>query len=114
MEECLMLITFHSKAAADVLMRADDALPLLRAAGKSVVGDALPPLGVFTRDQLPAAIAGLEAAVHAVPKTVPDDEEVDHRQAKVTLRQRAFPLLDMMHKSLDAGADIIWESARSW
>ena len=108
-----MLITFHSKAAADVLMRADDALPLLRAAGKSVVGD-FPALGVFTRDQLPAAIAGLEAAVHAAPADMLDDDEIDHRHAKVTLRQRAFPLLEMMHKSLDAGADITWESARGW
>ena len=105
-----MYITFHSKAAADVMMRVDDAAPLLRAAGKAIGGD-FPALGVFTREQLPAAIAGLEAAVHASPTPMPDDEEIDHRHAKVTLRQRAFPLLEMMHKALDANTDILWERA---
>lgn len=105
-----MLIKFHSKAAADVMMRVDDAAPLLRAAGKAIGGD-FPVLGVFTHDQLPAAIAGLEAAVHASATPMPDDDEIDHRHAKVTLRQRAFPLLDMMHKALDANTDILWERA---
>lgn len=105
-----MFITFHSKAAADVMMRVDDAAPLLRAAGKAIGGD-FPALGVFTREQLPAAIAGLEAAVHASPTPMPDDDEIDHRHAKVTLRQRAFPLLDMMHKALAANTDILWDRA---
>ena len=105
-----MFIKFHSKAASDVMMRVDDAAPLLRAAGKTIGGE-FPVLGVFTHDQLPAAIAGLEAAVHVSPTPMPDDDEIDHRHAKVTLRQRAFPLLDMMHKALDANTDILWERA---
>ena len=109
-----MLITFHSKAAADVLMRADDAAPLLRAAGKAV-GDYAPERGVFTADQLATAIAGLEAAVHANPEPVEaDDRESHHHDTKVSLRQRAFPLLDMMRKSLASRADITWDSARGW
>jgi hypothetical protein len=107
-----MFIKFHSKAAADVMMRVDDAAPLLRAAGKAIGGD-FPALGVLTHEQLPAAIAGLEAAVHASPTPMPDDDEIDHRHAKVTLRQRAFPLLEMMHASLDANTDILWERAQS-
>ena len=106
-----MYITFHSKAAADVMMRVDDAAPLLRAAGKAIGGE-FPTLGVLTHEQLPAAIAGLEAAVHASPTPMPDDDEIDHRLAKVTLRQRAFPLLEMMHASLDANTDILWERAQ--
>ena len=106
-----MIIKFHSKAAADVMMRVDDAAPLLRAAGKAIGGE-FPTLGVLTHEQLPAAIAGLEAAVHASPTPMPDDDEIDHRLAKVTLRQRAFPLLEMMHASLDANTDILWERAQ--
>ncbi|HEX7747653.1 MAG TPA: DUF1840 domain-containing protein [Bordetella sp.] len=106
-----MFIKFHSKAAADVMMRVDDAAPLLRAAGKAIGGE-FPTLGVLTHEQLPAAIAGLEAAVHASPTPMPDDDEIDHRLAKVTLRQRAFPLLEMMHASLDANTDILWERAQ--
>ena len=106
-----MFIKFHSKAAADVMMRVDDAAPLLRAAGKAIGGE-FPTLGVLTHEQLPAAIAGLEAAVHASPTPMPDADEIDHRLAKVTLRQRAFPLLEMMHASLDANTDILWERAQ--
>jgi hypothetical protein len=109
-----MLITFHSKAAAEVLMRAEDAAPLLRAAGKAV-GDDVPAHGVFTVDQLATAIIGLETAVHAHPMPLPDDEAAEqHHDIHVSLRQRAFPLLDMMRKSLAAHTDITWERGRGW
>lgn len=109
-----MLITFHSNVAADVLMRAADAAPLLRAAGKPV-GDEVPARGVFTVDQLATAIVGLETAVHAQPMPVLDDETAEnHHEVHVSLRQRAFPLLDMMRKSLAAHTDITWERGRGW
>lgn len=42
-----MLITFHSKVVAEVLMLTDHAGALLQAAGKSF-GDKIPERGVFT------------------------------------------------------------------
>jgi hypothetical protein len=114
-----MLITFHSKAAADVLMRVDDAAPLLRATGK-FAGGPIPERGVFTHDHLEASIAALETAVRvnsagSEPLDAESDEaEVHAIDRKVTLHQRAFPLLDMMRKSLAAGADIIWDTSRGW
>ena len=50
-----MLITFHSKVVAEVLMLTDHAGVLLQAAGKSF-GDKIPERGVFTVDQLGPAI----------------------------------------------------------
>ncbi|WP_144636919.1 DUF1840 domain-containing protein [Bordetella genomosp. 13] len=116
-----MLVTFHSKAVADVLMRSDDVGPLLIAAGKSF-GDKIPERGVFTREQLPAAIAGLQRAIQADSgHGEPDDDERDPDKPPVhpvdqpvALRNRAFPLLDMMRKSLEAGEDITWETSRGW
>jgi len=114
-----MLITFHSKAAADILMRSDDVDPLLRAAGKTY-GDKIPERGVFTRDQLPDAIAGLERAIKLDhPPAEADDDHPDQPrrhplEQHVGLHQRAFPLLDMMRKSLEAGQDVVWESSRGW
>ncbi|MCD0505402.1 DUF1840 domain-containing protein [Bordetella petrii] len=32
----------------------------------------------------------------------------------VELRQRAFPLLDMMRRSLAEGADVTWEATKGW
>lgn len=114
-----MLITFHSKATADILMRSEDAAPILRAAGKPM-GDQMPERGVFALEQLPVAIAGLEGAIHADAGNEPHDEDDPDQPAphpierKVALRQRAFPLLDMMRKSLAAGESITWETSRGW
>src|SRR5690606_247986 len=71
-----MLLTFRSKAAADVLMLSEHAVPLLRAAGKTM--ESSPERGVFTVQQLPEAIAGIERAIReAAPP--PEDEDDDER-----------------------------------
>lgn len=116
-----MLIKFHSKAVAEILMLSENAAPLLRAAGKSF-GDTIPERGVFTRDQLESAIAGIESAVAAddqahAPKDNDDDPDkapVHPIAQTVELHQRAFPLLDMMRRSLAEGADVTWEATKGW
>lgn len=112
-----MLIKFHSKTVAEVLMLSPTAAPILRAAGKSI-GDEVPERGVFTIDQLPAAIAGIEAAIkaedHVSPAEDEDDKPVPAMAQHVELHQRAFPLLDMMRRSLADGEDVTWESTKGW
>jgi len=117
-----MLIKFHSKAVAEVLMLSQNAAPLLRAAGKSF-GDDVPERGVFTRDQLQAAIDGIQAAVAADDQAHAGHEDDDDNHDKppvhpmaqaVELHQRAFPLLDMMRRSLAEGADVTWEATKGW
>lgn len=97
-------------------MLSDHAAPLLRAAGKSFP-DKFPERGVFTPEQLAAAIAGIEKAVSLAPE--PDDDAQDKAQVhpvsrEVGLRQRAFPLLDLMKKSLAKGVPLSWEAASPW
>ncbi|MBO1114578.1 DUF1840 domain-containing protein [Bordetella petrii] len=116
-----MLIKFHSKAVAEILMLSQNAAPLLRAAGKSF-GDDVPERGVFTCEQLQAAIDGIEAAVAADDRAhAGDDGDADHHDKSlhpvtqgVELHQRAFPLLDMMRRSLAEGADVTWEASKGW
>jgi hypothetical protein len=115
-----MLITFHSKSVAEVLMLSAHAVPLLRAAGKSI-GDDVPAHGVISLAQLPDAIAGIEAALksEAPPPAEPDgynDDEppVPAMAQHVSLHQRAFPLLDMMRRSLANGHDVTWEASKGW
>lgn len=116
-----MLIKFHSKAVAEVLMLSQNAAPLLRAAGKSF-GDDVPERGVFTCEQLQAAIDGIEPAVapddraHAGQEDDADrhDKPVHPMAQAVDLHQRAFPLLDMMRRSLAEGADVTWEATKGW
>ncbi|HTK00779.1 MAG TPA: DUF1840 domain-containing protein [Bordetella sp.] len=116
-----MLISFRSKAGAEVLMLSDHAKPLLRAAGKSVP-DAFPERGVFTPGQLGPAIAGIEKAVALAPEHPEDHQDHQdephpptHSMARpVGMRQRAYPLLDLMRKAQAKGVDVTWESASSW
>ncbi|CAB3662280.1 MAG: DUF1840 domain-containing protein [Achromobacter pulmonis] len=114
-----MLITFHSKVVAEVLMLTDHASALLQAAGKSF-GDKIPERGVFTVDQLGPAIQGIERAIEeAQGQSDEDEEDVDKAPVApmaraVGLKERAFPLLDMMRQSQAAGAEVTWEVSRGW
>ncbi|MGE8657682.1 MAG: DUF1840 domain-containing protein [Achromobacter sp.] len=114
-----MLITFHSKVAAEVLMLTDHAGVLLQAAGKSF-GDKIPERGVFTADQLAAAIQGIERAIEASQDSPVEEEEDEDKPPvapmarAVGLKERAFPLLDMMRQSQAAGAEVTWEVSRGW
>ena len=114
-----MLVLFHSKPAAEVLMFAEHALPILRAAGKPYT-DTLPERGVITRDQLAEAIAGIEQAIegnHEAEFSESDDDNdaKEHPISRsVSFRQRAFPLLAMMRLCREHKADITWEPAPAW
>ncbi|QVQ25358.1 DUF1840 domain-containing protein [Achromobacter deleyi] len=115
-----MLITFHSKVVAEVLMLTDHAGALLQAAGKPV-GDKIPERGVFTVEQLGPAISGIERAIDEYRHGHEDSEEDDDDKAPaspmarmVGLKERAFPLLDMMRQSKAAGAEVTWEVSRGW
>jgi len=106
-----MLLIFHSKAAAEVLMLAQHAAPILRAAGKVFDRD-VPARGVWTAAQLSDAIAGIERAVAQVPGELGEDEEaVPAMERSVGLRQRAWPLLDMLKRAQTKGVDVVWEAA---
>lgn len=114
-----MLVVFHSKAAAEVLMFSQHALPILKAAGKPYTNE-LPERGVITRDQLPEAIKGIENAMAIDDESDNLDaaDESDSRQhpisQPVSFRRRAFPLLAMLRLSQEHDADVVWEPAPSW
>jgi len=108
-----MLVVFRSKAAADILMLSAHARQVLQAAGK-VGEEALPERGVFTPEQLPAAIAALEHASKISADPVEPDEADPKRPPEPGLRQRAWPLLDMLRKAQRKGQSVMWEPAPAW
>lgn len=112
-----MLITFRSKHAGDVLMLSEHAAPLLAAAGKTL-GTPFPERGIFTQDQLAPAIAGITEAIAQSPAVQEDPDEdalpVHAIAQPVGLKQRAFPLLDMLRKTQAAGGEVSWEAASAW
>lgn len=113
-----MLVTFSSKAAASVLMLSEHAKPILRIAG-IMVEDPFPVRGVFTMELLPVAIARIEHAMAQEAPPPQDDEEEDGTKPHplsqhVGIKQRAFPLLELLVKSNKAGVPVTWETSSPW
>ena len=105
-----MIYKFKSKAAGDVIMMEKSGDHVLRIIGKQPAAK-----GIVEPADMPAAIAAIEAAVAA--------EEEARRQAEadaaaegktlpprdaVSLRQRAWPLVEMMKRAIAADEEIVW------
>lgn len=112
-----MLITFKSKAAAEVLMYEEHAKRILDLLHKDT------KRGILTPAELPAAIAKVEAEIaeskkHPITEVVKQDvaahhgengDDNDHEQIQpVTFQARAYPLLEMMRAAQKDGRDVMW------
>jgi len=107
-----MIYKFRSKVAADVIFMPPAAEQLLRLLGKEPS-----PSGIFQKADLPAAIDRLQAAVAhdelefaRLQQEAEAAGEAPPRRAGVTLKQRAWPLLDMMQASWRADTDVVWSA----
>lgn len=107
-----MLVRFDSTETGEVLMYAETARTLLE-----IVGKECSARGVFTREEMPAAVARLRAAVAAAgrpPEPKDAEEEAERaREPVVGLSQRAWPLMDMLERTaMSRGeAHVVWEAA---
>ena len=102
-----MLVTFRTKAYADITMFGDVAKQLLGLMGHS---GTIP--SAIKADDVPATLARLEAAIEQ--RRAVDAAEGDHAdhdsQPKVTLSQRAGPLLELLRAAAKHHADVMWDS----
>ncbi|HLS17287.1 MAG TPA: DUF1840 domain-containing protein [Paenalcaligenes sp.] len=106
-----MLVVFESKAAARILMLGQHARTVLQAAGKLGPGQELPERGVFTAEQLAEAIGHLEAALSEDEGYQPQDDDDDKPHPiseKVSLTQRAYPLLEMLRAAEKMQTNVMW------
>lgn len=106
-----MLITFHSEAAASITYFEDIAVRLLKMMGHS---GTVP--GALLAADIPSAFARLQQALAA---PVPEQHKGPHDQAHagdtdaalpVSLRLRAYPLIQMLSAAALHGNDVTWES----
>ena len=105
-----MLYKFKSKAAADLIMLQPNGQRILQIIGKDITSQ-----GIILPEQMPMAIAALEAAIaaeDAAHKTAKADaaesgKDLPHGDA-ITLRQRALPFIDMLRRCEKAGKEIVW------
>ena len=105
-----MIYKFKSKAAGDVIMMGPSGDDVLRAIGRSPS-----PQGIFEVDAMPAAMQAIEAAIaadetaraEAEAKAKENGEKLPPRDG-VSLRQRAWPLVEMMKRAHAANEPIVW------
>ncbi len=101
-----MLYEFKCRATGSVVMTQPVGEQLLM-----IIGKAPGPKGIITVAQMAPAIAALEQAVAAERAPAApndDDEDTGDRPARVTLAQRAWPLIDMLKAAAGAERDITW------
>ena len=105
-----MLVTFKSAASGDLIMFEKNGKEILALLGK----DPEAARGIVTVDQLPAAIAALRTAIaadKARQASLPVDDENEPESEvdrKVSLFQRAVPLLEMLERSLQGREPVTW------
>ena len=105
-----MLYKFKSKAAGDLIMLEPNGRRVLQ-----IIGKEAGPKGIILPEQIPGAIAALEAAVaqeeadhQALADQAQAKGETPPRNEAVSLRQRAVPFLDMLRRCQKAGQEIVW------
>ncbi len=112
-----MLITFKSKAAADVLMYEQHAKRILDLLHKDV------KRGVITVPELDGALQALEPVLaesrnrspaeslhhdsNRQPGAAKDDDETEHSEY-VSFATRAYPLLAMLREAKRTGVSVTW------
>ena len=106
-----MIYKFKSKASGDLIMLGPNGDQLLRLLGREPAAS-----GIFEaadlpvlRRQIEAAVADAEAAAgQGSGGSDGDDQEQPQLEAGVGLRQRVWPMVQMMERSAAAGEPIVW------
>ncbi len=106
-----MLVTFKSKAAAEVLMYDIHAKPILELLGKDV------QRGVITADEASAAIHRIESEIATRRESeqeatrghaVEEEEAPDLRGTHISFGTRAYPLLEMLRAANREHEFVMW------
>lgn len=105
-----MLVTFRTKAYADITMFGDVAIKLLNMMGHS---GTVP--GAIKAEDVPAALERLRAALAAHRAASGDaqaeeQEDEKDKQPRVSLVKRAFPLVALLEAAAKRRCDVMWRS----
>jgi hypothetical protein len=107
-----MLVTFRTKAYADITMFGDVAVTLIKLMGHS---GAVP--GAIMPEDIPAALAKLETAVEEHAETpldpTPSGSQAARQDGKegqhVSLAHRALPLIELLNAAAADNAYVMWD-----
>ena len=99
-----MLVTFHSKAYADITMFGEVAVSLLKMMGHSgTVPSAIQP------EDIPRALERLKGALRrAEQASLPSSGDSD--EPPISLPHRAMPLIKLLEASVAANCQVMWDN----
>jgi len=100
-----MLVRFDSQAGR-FSMFGDVAVTLLKMMGHS----GTVPGAILAKD-IPPALEKLKAAVAAAPEPAPRQagDDGEEKEPPVSLRQRAFPLIELLERAARTDCDVLWD-----
>jgi hypothetical protein len=103
-----MIYKFKSKATGDLIMLGAHGDELMRLMGREPAAQ-----GIVQPADMPAALQALQAAIAArevaADAAAADGDEQDVRGPHgVSLRQRAWPLIEMLRRAQAAGEPVVW------
>lgn len=96
-----MLYKLKSKAAGDVILLGPNGDELMRILGREPAAK-----GIIEVADMARAITLIEAAVAAAPE-VGDEDQADEKK-RVALRQRLWPVVEMLRRCQAAREPIVW------
>ncbi len=96
-----MIYKFKSQASGDLIMMGPQGDQLLRLLGREPAAS-----GIIEAAALAGAIAALEAAVAAAAR--PRADEDDDADGAVALRQRVWPMVEMLKRALAENQPVVW------
>jgi hypothetical protein len=98
-----MLVTFTTKAYADITMFGDVAISMLKLMGHS---GTVP--SAIREEDVPAALSRLTAAVHA-GKSLSQHVDNDADEQAVSISNRALPLINLLASAAKDGCGVMWK-----
>lgn len=108
-----MLITFTTKAYADITLFGDIARQLLTMMGHTgtVPGSILAEDIPVSLERLRRALAQHRPQADAAQEDGEDDEDEEEDEPPVDLARRAWPLIQLLEAAAHQGSDVLWKSS---
>ena len=101
-----MIYKFKSKATGDLIMLGPHGDHLLALLGRGPAAQ-----GIIEVAAMPAALVALQAAIDAeaaLPSDAGDEADEPAGARAVALRQRLWPMIEMLRRSHAQGVPVVW------
>ncbi len=98
-----MIYKFKSKATGDLIMLGPQGDQVLRLMGREPAAQ-----GIIEPPAMAAALAALQAAVTAEAAAATQDATDPDQPRAVALRQRVWPMVEMLRRAQAAGVAVVW------